>query len=135
MCGRYAIEGASGLGWSGGAKGKVLTALPKENTTRLSGYTDSGKIDLITFPEVCHGARVKPSIQQVLPSVSSESTENHTVRAQKENHTGYLCTHLQTREKCPKKNMAVHPLSAFTHAPKRSPTVPNAGNSIAFIGG
>jgi hypothetical protein len=35
----------------------------------------------------------------------------------------------------PKKNMAVHPLSAFTHAPKRSPTVPNAGNSIAFIGG
>jgi hypothetical protein len=25
--------------------------------------------------------------------------------------------------------------SAFTHAPKRSPTVPNAGNSIAFIGG
>jgi hypothetical protein len=35
----------------------------------LSGYTDSGKIDLITFPEVCHGARVKPSIQQVLPSV------------------------------------------------------------------
>ncbi|KAJ3622083.1 hypothetical protein MTP99_002612 [Tenebrio molitor] len=69
MCGRYAIEGASGLGWSGGAKGKVLTALPKENTTRLSGYTDSGKIDLITFPEMCHGARVKPSIQQVLPSV------------------------------------------------------------------
>jgi hypothetical protein len=34
-----------------------------------------------------------------------------------------------------KKNMAVHPLSTFTHAPKRSPTVPNAGNSIAFIGG
>jgi hypothetical protein len=31
--------------------------------------------------------------------------------------------------------MAVHPLSTFTHAPKRSPTVPNAGNSIAFIGG
>jgi hypothetical protein len=31
--------------------------------------------------------------------------------------------------------MAVHPLSTFTHAPKRSPTVPNAGNSIAFIDG
>ncbi|KAH0813201.1 hypothetical protein GEV33_009590 [Tenebrio molitor] len=30
----------------------------KKNKTRLSGYTDSGKIDLITFPEVCHGARV-----------------------------------------------------------------------------
>ncbi|KAH0818588.1 hypothetical protein GEV33_004203 [Tenebrio molitor] len=31
--------------------------------------------------------------------------------------------------------MAVHPLSTFTHAPKRSPTVPNAGTDFGDSSG
>jgi hypothetical protein len=52
-----------------------------------------------------------------------------------ENHTGYLCTHLQTREKCRKKK-------TWPFIPCRLPPTPpvvaggaHSGNFLAFAGG
>jgi hypothetical protein len=72
--------------------------------------------------------------QQHLAQINKKTTK--IAQSAHRKITRYFCTTLRSKKKVPsKKNMAVHPLSTFTHAPKRSPTVPNAGNSIAFIGG